>query len=255
MDCDNNVPDYIVKPNEGAGTPGPAGPTGPQGPPGVGVLPVPAVDVSVTNAGYSNAQEIFDDLLYVLVAITSFIANTTVYEIGMTISSLGFTWTYNKNPIVSQTLDGPHEAIGLGVGDRSANVTFSPNLAVTSNFTLEVDDGVNTVSSIKTVSFLNGVYFGDAADGTVDSNFVLSLTKNLQTSRNYTFSSTAGAGVYAWYAHKVSLGVASFTVGGFSGGFEAPVTISFTNASGHTEDYYVYRSTNPQIGPVTIIVS
>ena len=254
-ECDNNTPDYIVLPSEGVGTPGPAGPTGPQGPPGIGTLPVPADDVSVTNPGYSTAQEIFDDLLYVPIAITSFAPNTSIYEIGVTISQLGFNWTYNKNPIVAQTLTGPHDAIVLGITERSATVDFTPNLGTTSNFTLGVDDDEGSTQSVKTVQFINGIYYGDAPAGAVDSAFILTLNKNLQTAIAYNYSSTAGVDVYAWYAHKKSLGVATFTVGGFEGGFNAPTTLSFTNASGYTEDYYVYRSTNPEIGPVTIVVS
>ena len=120
---------------------------------------------------------------------------------------------------------------------------------------MEGDDGVNTVQSVKTIQFINGVYWGDAVAGAVDSAFLLTLNKNLQTGIAKTFSSTAGVDVYAWFAHKKSLGVATFVVGGFEGGFNAPTTLSFTNASGHIEDYYVYRSTNPEIGPVTIVVS
>ena len=254
-ECDNNTPEYIVIPTEGVGIPGPAGPTGPQGIPGIGELPVPEEDLSVTNDGYNNAQEIFDDLLYVPIVINSFVPNTTIYEIGVVITALGFVWTYNKSPIVSQTLTGPHDAIVLGIGERNATVNFTPNLGVTSNFTLQVNDGVNSVQSVKSVQFINGVYFGDAPAGTIDSAFLLTLNKTLQTSIGKTYSSTAGVDVYAWYAHKKSLGVATFTVGGFEGGFNAPTTLSFTNASGHTEDYYVYRSTNPEIGPVTIVVS
>ncbi len=95
---------------------------------------------------------------------------------------------------------------------------------------------------------------GGFADGVIDSAFVLLLSKTLQAGLGFTFDSTAGAGVFAWFAHKKSLGVASFIVEGFAGGFEAPVTLSFTNASGHLEDYYVYRSTNSEIGPVNIVV-
>jgi hypothetical protein len=263
-DCNNNNPDYIVLPSEGTGTTGPAGPTGPQGPPG-DVSAVPADNVTVTNDGYSTAQEIFDDLLYVLISINSFLANTTIYEIGVDFAQLGFTWAYNKTPIVAQTLTGPNDPIILGIGPRAATLDFTPNLGAdhqgggfvaTETFFLTVDDDVTTgVTKLETVSFYNGVYYGDAADGVVDSAFVLLLSKNLQAGLAYSFSSTAGAGIYAWYAHKKSLGVATFTVGGFEGGFESPVTLSFTNGSGHLEDYYVYRSTNPEIGPVNIVIS
>ena len=89
----------------------------------------------------------------------------------------------------------------------------------------------------------------------INSSFILSLTRKLQSGRGTSFTSNAGVDVYVWYAHKKSLGIANFVAGGFAGGFEAPVTVSFTNASGFTEDYYVYRSTNPQIGVVSIVVS
>lgn len=265
-DCNNNNPEYIVLPQEGVGTPGPAGPTGPQGPPGLGELPVPADDVSVTNAGYATAQEIFDALLYVLVQATYFLANTTIFEIGTDFAQLGFTWEYNKTPIVSQGITGPNDAIVLGIADRAATLDFTPNLGAdhqdggfvaTKTFTLTVEDEETAgVTKLETVSFYSGIYYGDSADGTVDSAFVLNLSPpKLQASLGHTFSSTAGVGIYAWFAHKKSLGVATFNVGGFDGGFEAPVTVSVTNASGHIIDYYVYRSTNTEIGPVNIVVS
>ena len=89
----------------------------------------------------------------------------TVYEIGVTIASLGFTWTYNKTPIVSQALTGPHDAITLGIIERSATVNFTPSLGVTSTFNLAVNDGVGSTNQNKTVSFLNGVYYGVSGIG------------------------------------------------------------------------------------------
>lgn len=255
-ECDNNVPDYIVVPGQGSSIPGPVGPPGPQGPPGAGTVPLPASDVSVTNAGFANAQEIFDYLLYVPIAINSFTATTSTYEIGISISALGFNWSLNKSGIISQTLTGPHNPIVLGILERAATVTFTPDLASSSTFTLTVDDGTQVAVRNKNVNFYNGVYWGNSVlPITVDSTFILSLTRKLQSGRGHSFSSNAGAGIYVWYAHKKSLGIANFVAGGFAGGFEPPITVSFTNASGYTEDYYVYRSTNPQIGVVSIVVS
>jgi len=258
-ECDNNIPEYIVLPDQGGGgVPGPIGPAGPQGPPGEFDLPLPADDVSVTNPGFSNAQEIFDSLLYVGTVINSLNPTKSTYEIGEVISTLGFNWSLNKTDIISQILTGIHTESGteLGISARSTTVNFSPDLAASSTFTLTVDDGTTPVIKNSTVNFYSGIYYGDALSPTViDSNFILSLTKKLQSGRGSSFTSNAGDSVYAWYANKVSLGVANFTAGGFSGGFEPPVTVSFTNSVGHTEDYYVYRSTNAKIGPVSIIVT
>ena len=254
-ECDNNVPDYIVLPSQGVGTPGPEGPIGPQGPPG-DVSAVPAENVTVTNPGYNNAQEIFDFLLYIPLEITSFVPATSVYEIGTTIVSLGFTWTLSKSEIISQALTGVHLPIVLGIVERGATVNFSPALGVSSTFTLTVDDNTTVAVSTANINFYNGIYYGNSPlPISINSNFINSLTKNLQAGREFDFISNAGVDEYVWYAHKKSLGVANFVAGGFTGGFEAPSTVSFTNASVYTEDYYVYRSTNPQIGVISIVVS
>jgi hypothetical protein len=51
------------------------------------------------------------------------------------------------------------------------------------------------------------------------------------------------------------MGTRSFKVGGFDGGFTLYDTISFTNASGYTEEYYVYRSDNAGLGQTSVTVS
>jgi len=260
-DCNNNVPDYIVLPGTGggSGTPGPVGPAGPQGPPGVADLPLPAEDVSVVgHAPITNVQEAIDFLLYVTPVINSFTATKSTYELGESISALGFNWALNKTDITSQVITGPHVESGdeLGVVVRSSTLTFSPNLETSSTFTLTVNDGTTIAAKNKNINFFNGVYNGNAViPAVIDSNFINSLTKKLQSSRSSSFTSNAGANTYVWYAHAKSQGIASFKFGGFDGGMEAPSTISFTNSKGYVEDYYVYRSTNPQIGVVSVIVT
>lgn len=65
---------------------------------------------------------------------------------------------------------------------------------------------------------------------------------------------TAAAGEYLTYALPVRLGVVTFWVGGFEGGFEAYETVSVTNVNGYTENYYIYRSTNSGLGITTLTV-
>ena len=57
------------------------------------------------------------------------------------------------------------------------------------------------------------------------------------------------------YALPTRLGTVTFTVGGFTGGFEAPETLSITNVNGYAENYYVYRSTNKNLGTVSVVVA
>jgi hypothetical protein len=226
-------------------------------------LPIPAEDISVTNPGFTNAQEVFDYLLYVEQLITSFgLTPQSVYEIGAVVTALNWIWTLNKDPLIQEITGDNITPITLGPSDRSASAIPSPNIfgsAVgdTFSWTLEADDGTLQPTATTVMTFLNGVYWGDGAiPGLIDSAWIkATLTKALQAGRGRNFTSNAGVGEYAWYAHRTALGTASFVAGGFPGGFEAPIVVSFTNFEGFVENYNVYRSTNPAIGPVDIEVS
>lgn len=259
MTCDDKK--YLLVPTQGV--PGPTGPAGPQGPPGPGFEPgdLTASDILVTNPGYSNVQQVLDALLYEALAINSFTTPTSLYEIGTTLNSLQLNWTLNRDPD-SQSITGTAIAVPpvLVPTDRSVVLSLSglspiaPGVGAT--YTLSATDGTTSPSANVNVSFLNGFYFGDALEpGLIDSAWIIAnLSRTLQSGRTKEFTTNALGGQYAWFAHRAALGVASVIVGGFSGGFEPPDTVSFTNQSGFTEDYYVYRSTNFNIGPVGVEV-
>ncbi len=81
-------------------------------------------------------------------------------------------------------------------------------------------------------------------------------SSGLQSSRARTITVTAGVGEYIWYAYPASYGAATFTIAGFEGGFDLITsTLSITNANGVTQNYRLYRSTNPSLGLTTIVVS
>ena len=110
----------------------------------------------------------------------------------------------------------------------------------------------HTISAEKSVAFQNGVYTGAGGASTAIS----SLNKTLQASRAKTFTVTAGAGEYVWYACPVRYGSPVFKVGGFEGGFDlVNASASYTNPSGYTENYQVWRSTNANLGTMTVTVS
>jgi len=273
-DCNNDTPNYIVLPSQGTGTTGPAGPAGPQGPPG-DVTGVTAADISVTNPGFNNVQEVLDFLLYIELIIVEFVANQSVYEIGTDFAQLGFTWEYNDDDrvLVSQGITGPNDAIVLNATQRSATLDFTPNLGSdhadpgfveTETFTLTADDvdyKGDPVQKIiqETVSFYSGIYYGIGLAQTPTSSFVTTLDSGpkLQSGRTYTFTPPVAAGEdeYIWYAHKKSLGEATFSNNGNPGGFQTPSTVSVTNGAGHVEDYYVYRSNNAFLGSPEIVVT
>lgn len=245
----------------GGGLPGPQGPAGPQGPPGAGAtFPIPAEDISVTNPGFANLQEALDFLLYVPLVIDQFTTPVNIYMIGGSVSNLTFNWALNK-VVITKEISGPN-TLPVTLTVSPVVVSLSPSLnpgavGTSYTYTLTADDGVNIETADQVITFLNNVYFGDSTvPGAINSAFVNGLGFFTQAGRDKTvFSDATGLTTYAWFAHRVALGLATFTVGGFEGGFDSPVTISHTNASGFTEDYYVYRSTNPAIGPVTYVVS
>lgn len=207
--------------------------------------------------GYTPADE--DDvteiasrvaaLEYVPITINSFTNSVNIAEMGSTVDGIVFKWSLNKTP-TSLTLDGK----SIDVGSTSYSLS-SANIKATKSWELNATDGKSSVIKATTITFMNGVYYGVAANGTVDSAFILKLTKSLQLTRTKTFTVTAGSSQYIWYAVPTRCGTCNFNVGGFDGGFTLHSTVSFTNASGYTEDYYVYRSDNANLGTQTVKVS
>ena len=115
-------------------------------------------------------------------------------------------------------------------------------------YTLTVTDGQTSATKTTSVTFANQIYYGAAAN----LNAVTSLTKVLSNNPERTITVTAGSGKYIIYAIPKRLGEVTFYVSGFEGGFESPVEKTLTNASGYSEVYYVYRSTNANLGTTTI---
>jgi hypothetical protein len=265
MSCAADGKEIILVPGVG-GIPGPQGPAGPPGPPGQGaVFPIPAVNISVTNAGYLHLQDVIDDLLYVALTINSFnLTNPNgIVEIGASISSLQFAWTLSKLP-TSQVIAGPNLVSvnpAPGVTAVTVNLTAPLNpvtVGTSYSYSLTAGDGTLTPVANTSLTFLNNLYWGDSViPGAINSAFVNTLNKGLQATRNKSFVSNATTITqYAWYAVRTALGTPTFTANGFEGGFLlAAAAVAVTNLSGFTETYNVYRSVNPGIGPVTIIVT
>jgi hypothetical protein len=138
----------------------------------------------------------------------------------------------------------------------STEAVSFPAVGGTQAFTLAASKGSENATSSGTFSFWNRRFWG--VSSTTDSYSeadIEALTNELSNSRGKTFTVTAAAGEYILYSYPSRLGAATFTVGGFEGGFGSPETLSITNASGYTEDYYVYRSTNSGLGATTVVVS
>lgn len=187
------------------------------------------------------------ELLYVAISINSLSLSKSIAEIGEVISNLTISWSLNKTPSI-QKLNG-------SVIDNSLRkYTDNSSINVNKTFSLEVGDGKTTVSRSASINFYNGRYHGVSSSLTYDRNLILSLNKTLTNSRGNTFTVNCGSGQYIFFAIPTRFGTPSFTVGGFSGGFEKVKTLDFQNASGYTESYDIWKSTNSNLGNTTVVV-
>ena len=208
--------------------------------------------VKYTSYGKKTVQEALDDLLYQPIAISSFGNNVNTQEMGKTITSVTLNWKINKTPVTLK-LDGQT------VTPTDTSKTLS-GLSITSNksWTLVAADERSATASKSTgITFQNGVYYGVGAvtsTSGVTNQFVQGLTKNLAGSRGKTFTVTANVGQYIYYCYPSRMGKATFNVGGFDGGFTLLHTFNYTNPSGHSEEYYVYKSENANLGQTTVLV-
>ena len=215
--------------------------------------------------------------LYKDIAVNSLTLNKdTVYEIGSTVTGLDTVWVLNKTPAeqtitVSGATGSEDTVIIAGIGADVRSTTALTGSAATQwngVKTQEKTSGTLTValtvkdnrgaaaSKTASIHWFNGVYTGSAeAPTTIDSAFILTLTKSLQSGKGKTFTVNAATVQYIWYACPVRYGTPNFNVGGFDGGFSLTATFDFTNSSGYTEEYQVWRSDNAGLGGTTVKVS
>ena len=175
--------------------------------------------------------------------------------------AITFTGAYNNGPPSSAyvALSGWSNLAMGGTGlvtAVSAEAVNYPSVGGTRVFTLNATDGTDSDTKSVTVAFYNKRFWGVStkAESFTEAD-VEGLTNEISNSKGRTFSVTPGADQYIVYAYPKRLGTVVFTVGGFEGGFEAPETVSVTNSAGYTEDYYVYRSTNANLGATTVVAS
>ena len=204
-----------------------------------------ASDIAYTNEQYpamQTLQDAMDKLLYITPSVS--LSGGGTYEIGSTRATTSLSWTWNK-AIKTQSLN-------QGIGSLEPTVrSYTYNTPITSNttFTITGSDGTNTKSSSTTVSFSPKRYWGVSAKTTLTDSEIIALSNELSTSRQQTRTFNCSGGKYFYFAIKTSYcnGIA-FKVGGLSFSDMISETRQFTNASGHTDSYNIYRVNNLQTG-------
>lgn len=222
------------------------------------------VDTTLTVSGQAaDAKTVGDrlaaieaELNYEAIKFTAFVMtpSTTTYELGQSVANVALSWALSKTP-VSLTVNGT--AIDASATSYTDTNTYTASKSWTVKAT-EADEKAATATRTASINFYNGVYYGVSSNGSIDtedSAEILAFTKNLRSGKLTSFSVNAGDGEYIYYCLPKRMGTCSFKVGGFDGGFTLQSEGSFTNASGYTETYYIYRSDNAALGSTSVTVS
>lgn len=203
-----------------------------------------AADAKKTGDSISALKDDLD-FLHPL-SITSFSVSPNLAEKGSTVSSEAFSFAVNRLGAV------------LTLNDQTVtgnSATRTDVLTADKTYTLKAALNGATKTATSTIKFVAPVYYGVSASYALENATVLALTRVLTTSRARTFTVNAAEGQYILYALPASLGTPTFKVGGFEGGFVLVGTFDFTNGSGHTESYRLYRSVNSGLGSTSVSVS
>lgn len=202
---------------------------------------------SPTVPGLITLQDQINTLSHVPMDITSLANTVGTAEIGSTVSSVTFNWTRNKVPA---TL-----SFDQGIGSITASLltlTQSVNITGTTTYTLTANDGTaytgNSDTASTTVTFSHKAYWGTSASTSLNSAGVLGLATNTFTTTRARSFVIDGGGQYLYYAYPASFGAATFTVNGLLSTAWTLSVLSFTNASGNTTNFNVYRSDTIQNG-------
>lgn len=117
--------------------------------------------------------------------------------------------------------------------------------------------GNSTLQVYTSAQIIDPLYYGASTKGNGYSATDIKGLGNSSITNDNTQSWNsidAAVGEYLVFAFPTRLGIPTFFVGGFEGGFLDPETVSVTNINGYTENYYVWRSTNSGLG-ATIVVT
>lgn len=219
-----------------------------------------ASDVPYSNTNFADVTDVnaalnklFSKVYYISPAINSFSSNPAggTREIGSKISSVTFNWTVNKD-ITEQSLTG----CTVSATDRTA--TYNTEISSNKSFRLTIKDAEGSMTSKDiSFSFYPKVYYGSKVlTDTIDSNYITGLSKgDLKSGRGGTYAITVASGQYGIIAFPKSFGTPSCKIGGFDTDLTSLGTVSVTNASGYTQDYNVYRTPNPSLGSISMVIS
>ena len=157
----------------------------------------------------------------------------------------------NDNGFIFNSVTCPFQA--------AETVSITNSAGFTENYKVYASDNINLGSSTLVTStsstIIDPLYYGvtTKTDTFLEADIEGLGTNEVTNDNTQTWDEvTAAGGEYLLFSFPTRLGIPTFFVGGFEGGFESPETVSVTNVNGYTEDYYVWRSTNSGLGATTV---
>ena len=202
---------------------------------------------------------------------TTQLIGTGVWKAG---STLSFTASYENGPpdnsdvyvgynttnywksgvIGSMTGDGT-------TGTNSTPISYPSTKGYYLRFILSSNAGTDKDTQTETaIYFYNYVRYGTTSETSGwDSDDINALTGTVTSTYTSTYSiNNTTASTYLIFAHPsnyTSLHSSGMKFNSVICPFEPPVTVSVTNSSGYTENYKVYRATNPTLGNSSLVTS
>lgn len=202
-------------------------------------------------------RQLIDDLAYTAIAFASASATNATNEIGSTVTETVITWSFNKEPKTQTIKFGSEVAEVLDKSIRSKTYSGKTITSNTSIVITATDERNAQASRTLNITFQPRAYWGVAQNKEIyDSADILALSESALTStRTRNINVNAGEGEHIIYAIPSNFGTPTFKINGFEGGFVKVGTINFTNASGYSQNYDVYKSVNPDLGSTQVVVS
>ena len=223
-------------------------------------VPVAAINASGTLAsnvflcGDGTWKTITSGIIAPTPAITSFSSLSGNLEVGQTVNTPSFSASYNTTP-TSVTLYDSVNATPVTLSSTtsfSSTHNFIRTTAGNVSFTLTANFSGTPTTASAYINWLTRTYYGHLTTFTT----VTAMQSNVLTGShtgNYTI--TAGTGEYLYFAIPTALGTPTFSVGGFTGGISLQTTSSYTNTYGVTTAYSIYKSDNPSLGTISVVLS
>lgn len=186
------------------------------------------------------------ELLYVPPAIGALLidgAASLTVEVGTSVASVSLSWTLSGSEPESQSIDQGVGGVPVGTTSKVVDGPFTASRT----WALTVDDTSPAGSPVQDTAqvsllFRQRHYWGVSANPSLSTADILALSSEFATFRGKSVTYTATGGRYLYYCYPFNWGpLAGVIVGGLAFSDYTETIQSFTNASGHTEDYRVIR--------------